>query len=71
MTATISTRSRFAKAAMLLVSTAAVLLVAAPKAGAWSGTVGDFKIEKPYSSYGSSEVTVKEYTGSDTNIILH
>ena len=70
MTATISTRSRFAKAAMLLVSTAAVLLVAAPKAGAWSETVGDFKIEKPYSSYGSSEVTVKEYTGSDTNIIL-
>lgn len=70
MTATISTRSRFAKAAMLLVSTAAVLLVAAPKAGAWSATVDDFKIEKPYSSYGSSEVTVKEYTGSDTNIIL-
>lgn len=27
-------------------------------------------LEKPYSSYGSSEVTVKEYTGNDTNITL-
>lgn len=31
---------------------------------------GVLKIEKPYSSYGSAEVTVKEYTGKDTNITL-
>lgn len=70
MTATISSRPRLGRAAMILASAAAVLLIAAPKAGAWSATTGDFKIDKPYSSYSSTEVTVKEYTGSDTEITL-
>ena len=45
MTATISSRPHLSRMAMILASAAAVLLVAAPKAGAWSETVGDYTNE--------------------------
>lgn len=71
MTAIIEARPRIPRLAMVFIAAVVVMLLTAPKAGAWSETAGDFKIEKPYSSYGSStEVTVKEYTGNDTNITL-
>lgn len=70
MTAIIDSRPRIPRLAMVFIAAVVVLLLTAPKAGAWSATEGDFKIEKPYSSYGSTEVTVKEYTGNDTNITL-
>ena len=70
MTAIIESRPRIPRLAMVFIAAVVVLLLTAPKAGAWSETAGDFKIEKPYSSYGSTEVTVKEYTGNDTNITL-
>ena len=70
MTAIIDSRPRIPRLAMVFIAAVVVMLLTAPKAGAWSGTTGDFEIEKPYSSYGSTEVTVKEYTGSDTNITL-
>lgn len=70
MTAIIDSRPRIPRLAMVFIAAVVVLLLTAPKAGAWTATEGDFKIEKPYSSYGSTEVTVKEYTGNDTNITL-
>lgn len=70
MTAIIEARPRIPRLAMVFIAAVVVLLLTAPKAFAWSETVGDFKIEKPYSSYGSSEVTVKEYTGNGRDITL-
>lgn len=70
MTAIIEARPRIPRLAMVFIAAVVVLLLTAPKAGAWNATAGDFNIEKPYSSYGSSEVTVKEYTGSDKDITL-
>lgn len=70
MTAIIESRPRIPRLAMVFIAAVVVLLLTAPKAFAWSETVGDFKIEKPYSSYGSSEVTVKEYTGNGRDITL-
>ena len=70
MTAIIDSRPRIPRLAMVFIAAVVVMLLTAPKAGAWSGTTGDFKIEKPYSSYGTTEVTVKEYTGNDTDITL-
>ena len=70
MTAIIEARPRISRLAMVFIAAVVVLLLTAPKAGAWTATEGDFKIEKPYSSYGSTEVTVKEYTGSDKDITL-
>ncbi|MBS4880673.1 MAG: leucine-rich repeat protein [Firmicutes bacterium] len=70
MTAIIESRPRIPRLAMVFIAAVVVMLLTAPKAGAWSGTTGDFKIEKPYSSYGSTKVTVKEYTGNDTDITL-
>ena len=70
MTAIIESRPRIPRLAMVFIAAVVVLLLTAPKAGAWNATAGDFKIEKPYSSYSSTEVTVKEYTGSDKDITL-
>lgn len=70
MTAIIEARPRIPRLAMVFIAAVVVMLLTAPKAGAWSETAGDFKIEKPYSSYGSTEVTVKEYTGNDKDITL-
>lgn len=70
MTTIIESRPRIPRLAMVFIAAVVVMLLTAPKAGAWTATEGDFKIEKPYSSYGSTEVTVKEYTGKDTDITL-
>lgn len=70
MTAIIDSRPRIPRLAMAFIAAVVVMLLTAPKAGAWSETAGDFKIEKPYSSHGSTEVTVKEYTGNDKDITL-
>lgn len=70
MTAIIEARPRIPRLAMVFIAAVVVMLLTAPKAGAWNATEGDFKIEKPYSSYGSTEVTVKEYTGNDKDITL-
>lgn len=70
MTAIIEARPRIPRLAMVFIAAVVVMLLTAPKAGAWTATEGDFKIEKPYSSYSSTEVTVKEYTGSDKDITL-
>ena len=67
MTAIIESRPRIPRLAMVFIAAVVVMLLTAPKAGAWSGTTGDFKIEKPY---GTTEVTVKEYTGNDADITL-
>lgn len=67
MTAIIEARPRIPRLAMVFIAAVVVMLLTAPKAGAWSGTTGDFKIEKPY---GSTKVTVKEYTGNGTDITL-
>ena len=69
MTAINTFRPHLSRAAMLLVSAAALLLVAAPKAGAWSETTDDglFTVANR-SGYSSIPVTVTSYNGSDTNI---
>ena len=68
MTAINTFRPRLNRAAMLLVSAAAILLFAAPKAGAWDETVGDFTVSRERSGYSYGDVTVSAYTGSDTDI---
>lgn len=68
MTAINTFRPHLSRAAMLLVSAAALLLVAAPKAGAWDETVGDFTVSRERSGYSYGDVTVSAYTGSDTDI---
>ena len=68
MTAINTFRPHLSRAAMLLVSAAALLLVAAPKAGAWDETVGDFTVSRERSGYSYGDVTVSASTGSDTDI---
>ena len=68
MTAINTFRPHLSRAVMLLVSAAALLLVAAPKAGAWDETVGDFTVSRERSGYSYGDVTVSAYTGSDTDI---
>ena len=68
MTAINTFRPRLNRAAMLLISAAAILLFAAPKAGAWDETVGDFTVSRERSGYSYGDVTVSAYTGSDTDI---
>ena len=68
MTAINTFRPHLSRAAMLLVSAAALLLVAAPKAGAWSESTTDgFSVQQ---KTGSSDVTLTGYTGSETTLNL-
>ena len=71
MTAINTFRPHLSRAAMLLVSVAALLLVAAPKAGAWAAQTDDgFTVSKTYSYSGWSDVTVTGYSGSSNDITL-
>lgn len=71
MTAINTFRPHLSRAAMLLVSAAALLLVAAPKAGAWAAQTDDgFTVSKTYSYSGWSDVTVTGYSGSSNDITL-
>lgn len=67
MTATTTSRPRLNRAAMLLASAAAVLLFAAPKAGAWSADTDGFTVQQ---KTGSTDVTLTGYTGSETTLNL-
>lgn len=65
MTAIIDSRPRIPRLAMVFIAAVVVMLLTAPKAGAWSQDVGDFTVSRTKSS---DPVTVTAYKGSDTNI---
>lgn len=65
MTAIIESRPRIPRLAMVFIAAVVVMLLTAPKAGAWSQDVGDFTVSRTKSS---EPVTVTAYNGSETNI---
>lgn len=65
MTAIIDSRPRIPRLAMVFIAAVVVMLLTAPKAGAWSQDVGDFTVSRTKSS---EPVTVTAYNGSETNI---
>lgn len=65
MTAIIESRPRIPRLAMVFIAAVVVLLLTAPKAGAWNATAGDFTVSRTKSS---EPVTVTAYNGSETNI---
>lgn len=65
MTAIIESRPRIPRLAMVFIAAVVVMLLTAPKAGAWSATAGDFTVSRTKSS---EPVTVTAYNGSETNI---
>lgn len=69
MTAIIDSRPRIPRLAMVFIAAVAVMLLTAPKAGAWSQNTDDglFTVANR-SGYSSIPVTVTSYNGSDTNI---
>ena len=69
MTAIIESRPRIPRLAMVFIAAVVVLLLTAPKAGAWSQNTDDglFTVANR-SGYSSIPVTVTSYNGSDTNI---
>lgn len=67
MTAIIEARPRIPRLAMVFIAAVVVLLLTAPKAGAWTGTTGDFTVSRER----GGDVTVTAYNGSNTkNITL-
>lgn len=67
MTAIIESRPRIPRLAMVFIAAMVVMLLTAPKAGAWTGTTGDFTV----SCERGGDVTVTAYNGSNTkNITL-
>ncbi len=69
MTAIIDSRPRIPRLAMVFIAAVVVMLLTAPKAGAWSQTTDDglFTVANR-SGYSSIPVTVTSYNGSDTNV---
>ena len=69
MTAIIEARPRIPRLAMVFIAAVVVMLLTAPKAGAWSQNTDDglFTVANR-SGYSSIPVTVTSYNGSDTNI---
>ena len=69
MTAIIESRPRIPRLAMIFIAAVVVMLLTAPKAGAWSQSTDDglFTVANR-SGYSSIPVTVTSYNGSDTNI---
>lgn len=69
MTAIIEARPRIPRLAMVFIAAVVVLLLTAPKAGAWSQNTDDglFTVANR-SGYSSIPVTVTSYNGSDSNI---
>lgn len=65
MTAIIESRPRIPRLAMVFIAAVVVMLLTAPKAGAWNQDVGDFTVSRTKSS---EPVTVTAYNGSETNI---
>lgn len=66
MTAIIDSRPRIPRLAMVFIAAVVVMLLTAPKAGAWDVTDGDFTISRS----GSGDVTVTAYNGNGMNITL-
>lgn len=66
MTAIIDSRPRIPRLAMVFIAAVVVMLLTAPKAGAWNVTDGDFTISRS----GSGDVTVTAYNGNGMNITL-
>ena len=64
MTAIIESRPRIPRLAMVFIAAVVVMLLTAPKAGAWSETVGDFTVSRER----SGDVTVSVYNGNSTDI---
>lgn len=72
MTAIIDSRPRIPRLAMVFIAAVVVMLLTAPKAGAWDVTDGDFTIsrERSASGYGYGDVTVTAYNGNGMDITL-
>lgn len=68
MTAIIESRPRIPRLAMVFIAAVVVMLLTAPKAGAWSETVGDFTVSRERSGYSYGDVTVSAYNGNSTDI---
>lgn len=69
MTAIIESRPRIPRLAMVFIAAVVVMLLTAPKAGAWSATTDDgFKISREHSYSGYGDVTVSAYTGNSTDV---
>lgn len=69
MTAIIEARPRIPRLAMVFIAAVVVMLLTAPKAGAWSATTDDgFKISRERNSSGYGDVTVSAYTGNSTDV---
>lgn len=68
MTAIIDSRPRIPRLAMVFIAAVVVMLLTAPKAGAWSQSTDDgYTITQ---KTGSSDVTLTSYTGSETTLNL-
>lgn len=68
MTAIIEARPRIPRLAMVFIAAVVVLLLTAPKAGAWSATTDDgYAVSQ---KTGSADVTLTGYTGSETTLNL-
>lgn len=70
MTAIIEARPRIPRLAMVFIAAVVVMLLAAPKAGAWDVTDGDFTISRERSASGYGDVTVTAYNGNGMDITL-
>lgn len=69
MTAIIESRPRIPRLAMVFIAAVVVLLLTAPKAGAWDAKTDDgFTISRKYSYSSWSDVTVTGYSGQSTDI---
>lgn len=71
MTAIIDSRPRIPRLAMVFIAAVVVMLLTAPKAGAWDAKTDDgFTISKTYKYSRWSDVTVTGYSGSSNDITL-
>lgn len=70
MTAIIEARPRIPRLAMVFIAAVVVMLLTAPKAGAWDVTDGDFTISRERSASGYGDVTVTAYNGNGMDITL-
>lgn len=70
MTAIIDSRPRIPRLAMVFIAAVVVMLLTAPKAGAWDVTDGDFTISRERSASGYGDVTVTAYNGNGMDITL-
>lgn len=68
MTAIIEARPRIPRLAMVFIAAVVVMLLTAPKAGAWNATTDDgYAVSQ---KTGSADVTLTGYTGSETTLNL-